>query len=92
MTALTPKEQHELLLANADRTKIVLYLSEGQEQDVSRIAVILAKQCDLLVHFQRLWSLRVSGLDQRLNTDSFTRNIYMNKRELYKELFKSVSK
>ena len=49
---MKPKEQHEQFLANADKVKIVQYLQDGQEQGVTKIAVMLARQCDLFVHFQ----------------------------------------
>lgn len=86
MSGLKPKEQHERLLANADREKILQYLSRGQEQDVTRIAVKLARQCDLFVHFQRLWMLRVAGLDEKLGSERYMQHIYVNKRTLYKEM------
>ena len=90
MRKLKPKEQHELLLANADRAKIVHHLGEGQDQDVTRIAVALARQCDLLVHFERLWLMRVSDLDEMLSTERYMKNIYMNKRALHKELLRTA--
>lgn len=88
MQTLKPKEQHERLLANADKKKIVQSLNDGQDQDVARVAVMLARQCDLFVHFQRLWKMRVSDLDATLSTEQYMKNIYVNKRTLYKELFK----
>jgi hypothetical protein len=91
MKALKPKEQHERLLANLDKEKIVLHLTNGQEQDITKIAVILARQCDLLVHFQRLWKLRVSELDARLSTEHYMTNIFVNRRALYKELIKPIA-
>jgi hypothetical protein len=91
MKALKPKEQHELLLANADKAKIVQHLSNGSEQDVTIIAVTLARQCDLFVHFQRLWMMRVAGLDATLGTERYLKNIYENKRALYKELIKPAT-
>lgn len=90
MMGLKPKDQHERLLANADKEKIIAYLSKGQEQDVTRIAVALARQCDLLVHFQRLWKLRVDTLDARLGTEHYMTNIFVNRRALYKELIKTA--
>ena len=90
MYALKPKEQHERLLANADKDKIVQYLSNGREQDVTRIAVTLARQCDLFVHFQRLWKMRVYDLDEKLGTERYARHIYVNKRDLYKELINTA--
>jgi hypothetical protein len=86
MKQLKPKERHEQFLANADKAKIVQHLNSGQEIDVTKIALILARQCDLLVHFQRLWKMRVADLDERLNTEEYMKNIYTNKRTLYREL------
>ena len=88
MNQLKPKEQHERLLANADKEKIMQFLSNGQDDDITRIAVTLARQCDLLVHFQRLWKMRVAGIDEKLSTERYIENIYVNKRALYKELIK----
>jgi hypothetical protein len=90
MNELKPKAQHERLLADADKEKIVQFLNNGQEQDVTRIAVTLARQCDLFVHFQRLWRLRVSDLDEKLGTERYMQNIYVNKRALYKELISTT--
>jgi hypothetical protein len=89
MNQLKPKEWHEQLLANTDKVKIVQHLNSGQDTDVTKISVTLARQCDLFIHFQRLWKLRVADLDERLNTEEYMRNIYTNKRALYKELIKS---
>lgn len=86
MQGMKPKEQHERLLANTDKAKIVQHLKNGQDRDVTKIAVILARQCDLFVHFQRLWKMRVSDLDERLSTEQYMKNVYVNKRALYKEL------
>ena len=86
---LKPKEQHERLLANSDKEKIVQHLNSGEEVDITKISVMLARQCDLFVHFERLWYLRVADLDKRLNTEEYMKNIYINKRALYKELIKS---
>lgn len=86
----SPKEQHERLLANVDREKIVQHLHVGDARNVDKIAVLLARQCDLLVHFQRLWALRVLDLNNELVSDAYTRNIFMNRRTLYKELFKAA--
>lgn len=80
------------MLANADRAAIVQHLSAGQEQDITKIAVRLARKCDLLVHFQRLWTMRVTDLDQKLSSETYVRNIYANKRALYKEMFKPVNR
>jgi hypothetical protein len=89
MKELKPKDQHERLLANADKEKIAQYLSNGQDQDITRIAASLARQCDLFVHFQRLWKMRVSDLDETLCTERYMKHIYVNKRALYKELVKT---
>jgi hypothetical protein len=88
MKALKPKEQHEQLLAKVDKEKIVQYLNNGQDQEITIIAVTLARQCDLLVHFQRLWKMRVAELDEKLGTEAYIKSIYENKRSLYKELIK----
>ncbi len=91
MTKLRPKDHHERLLAGIDHEKIVQYLNEGQERSVMKIAVTLARQCDLFVHFQRLWLLRVSDLDETLCSEQYMKEIYMNKRTLYKELNRPAS-
>jgi hypothetical protein len=91
MNQLKPKEWHERLLANSDKEKIVQHLNSGQETDVTKISANLARQCDLFVHFKRLWTMRVSDLDERLNTEEYMKNIYINKRALYKELTKSAT-
>jgi hypothetical protein len=90
MQKLKPKEQHELLLAEADKEKIVQHLSNDRHQDVTRIAVMLARQCALFVHFDRLWKMRVSELDASLNTEQHIKYIYVNRAALYKELNKEV--
>ena len=90
MRALKPKEQHELLLANADKEKIMQHLINGRDQDITKIAVTLARECVLFVHFQRLWKMRVSDLDAKLNTERYIQHIYVNKRALYKEFLKSA--
>ncbi len=92
MKTLKPKEQHERFLASADREKIVEFLSQGRDQDVAKIAVMLARQCDLFVHFQRLWLMRVGDLDAKLNSERYAKHIYVNKRPLYKELFRTASR
>ncbi len=89
--SLKPKEQHEQLLAAADREQIVQYLESGAHQDVNKIAVALARQCDLFVHFQRLWMMRVSDLDARLGTEQYMQNIYVNRRILHKQFTGTVS-
>ena len=88
MNQLKPKDQHERLLANADKVKIIQHLSDGQEVDVTRIAVMLARQCDLFDHFQRLWKLRVAELDEKLSSEKYMKHVYVNKRALYKELIR----
>jgi len=92
MTGLKPKEQHEQLLAHADKEKIVQYLQDGQEQAITKIAVVLARECHLFVHFLRLWQLRVSDLDPQLSSERYMQNIYVNRNTLYKELFKTKTK
>lgn len=89
MTQLKPKDHHERLLADVDKAKIVHYLNGDQETDITKISVMLARQCDLFVHFKRLWKLRVDDLDERLSTEAFMKNIYTNKQTLYKTLIKS---
>ena len=91
MRALTPKEQHERLLANADREKIEQHLDSGRDQDVTKIAVTLARQCILFVHFQRLWKMRVSDLDAKLSTERYMQHIYANRKSLYKELLRTAA-
>lgn len=88
MKALPPKAQHEQLLANADKEKIVLYLQDGKEKAITKIAVTLARQCNLFVHFSRLWEMRVQDLEPRLRSERYMQNVYVNKNALYKELFK----
>ena len=83
---MKPKEQHEQFLAKADKVKIVQYLQDGQSQAITIIAVLLARQCDLFVHFQRLWQMRVVDLDVELSTERYMQAIYVNRRALYKEL------
>ena len=89
MKQLKPKEWHEQHVADVDKAKIMQHLSSGQDIDVTKISVTLARECDLFVHFQRLWQLRVAGLDERLNTEEYMKNIFINRRALYKELFKA---
>ena len=86
MRPLRPKEQHERLLAEADKAQIVQCLSQGREQDITKIAVTLARQCDLFVHFERLWLMRVSDLNAKLSTEQYMKRIYVNKRALHKQL------
>lgn len=86
MKSLKPKEQHEQMLAVADKEKIAQHLTDGQDQDITKIAVILARQCNLFVHFQRLWQLRVADLDPQLNSERYMLYVYGNKNLLYKEL------
>jgi hypothetical protein len=68
----------------------VQHLNDGRDQEVTKIAVTLARQCDLFVHFQRLWKMRVSSLDETLSTERYMKNIYVNKRALYKELIRTA--
>lgn len=89
MNRLKPKDQHEQLLAATDRELIVRHLNTGREQDVAIVAVMLARQCDLFVHFRRLWNMRVAGLDEKLSTEQYTKNIFVNRRTLYKGLVKT---
>lgn len=89
MQGRKPKEQHELLLANADKEKIIQYLNEGQEQAITQLAVVLARQCSLFIHFLRLWQMRVTDLDPQLSSDRYTRHIYSNRNVLYKQLIRS---
>ena len=89
MRKLKPKEQHELILANADKEQIIAYLHERQEEDVTRLAVALARQCDLFVHFKRLWQMRVADLDARLSDERYMKNIFVNRRALHRDLLKS---
>ncbi len=87
--ARRPKEQHEQVLANADKEKITQYLTDGQEQDIIKIAVVLARQCNLFVHFLRLWQLRVADLDPKLSSESYMQEIYVNRNALYKQLIRT---
>ncbi len=89
MHNLKPKEQHELILANVDKEQIVLHLNSGQDEEVTKIAVSLARQCGLYVHFTRLWQLRVCDLDGSLSGDDYMKNIYINRRRLHKDLIKT---
>ncbi len=91
MKVLKPKEQHERLLAAVDKEKIAQHMRAGENQDVNKIAVTLAHECDLFVHFQRLWEMRVCDLDEKLSTERYIKYIYVNKRALYKQLVRTVS-
>ena len=91
MNDLKPKAQHERILADADKAKIVQYLNDGQDENVTRIAVALARQCDLFVHFQRLWKLRVLDLDTTLYSEKYLKHVYVNRRALSKELSAAAS-
>jgi hypothetical protein len=90
MKELKPKEWHERFLADADKVKIEQHLKDGWDQGVTLIAVTLARQCDLFVHFQRLWKMRVSDLDEKLSTERYMKHVYVNKRILYKELMSTT--
>jgi hypothetical protein len=50
------------------------------------MAVTLARQCTLFTEFTKLWTLRVSGLDERLSSDRYMQHVYTNRRTLHKEL------
>ena len=89
MKKLTPKEQHEQLLANVDREKIIPALANDEDDGVTKVAVVLARECILFVHFLRLWQLRVFDLDPRLSTEQYMRNVYVNRSALYKKLVKA---
>jgi len=88
MRELKPKEQHEQLLANADKEKITQYLTEGQEEAITKIAVVLARECSLFIHFFRLWQMRVAGLDPQLSTERYMQHIYVNRNALCKKLIR----
>lgn len=90
MNEMKPKAWHEQLLAGIDKEKIVAAMVGGREEDVMRIAVILARECDLFVHFQRLWRMRVVDLDEMLGTEPYMQKIFVNKRALYKTLQKTA--
>ncbi len=92
MGTMHPKAQHEHMQAKVDRDRIVQHLATGSEEEITRIAVTLARQCDLLTHFRRLWTLRVVDLEDRLGTEAYMRGIYLNKRDLHKQLFKRVAR
>jgi hypothetical protein len=91
MKRLKPKEQHERLLAAADKEMIVQHLGTGEHHDITQIAATLARQCNLYVHFQRLWLMRVSDLDEKLRTERYMQNIYVNRRVLNKRPTRTVS-
>lgn len=90
MKKLKPKEQHERLLAAVDKEKIVQHLSTGEYHDITQIATALARQCNLFVHFQRLWLMRVSGLDEKLSSERYMQNVYVNRRVLNKRPTKTL--
>lgn len=92
MKDLKPKKQHEQLLANVDKEKIVQHLRDGQDEAVTIIAVTLARECNLFVHFLRLWRLRVAGLDPQLGSEKYMQNIYVNRSTLYRELIRAKPK
>lgn len=91
MKKLKPKEQHERLLAAADKEKIVQHLSADEHSEIIQIATALARQCNLFVHFQRLWLMRVSDLDEKLGSERYLQNVYVNRRALNKRSTKTVS-
>ena len=86
MRQLKPKAWHEHYLANADKEKILQHLQDGQERNITRIAVALARQCDFFADFARLWTLRVTDLEARLGSERYMKTIYMDRRGLYKAL------
>ncbi len=90
MKEIKPKDQHERLLANADKEKIVQHLHAGEEQAIMQIAVILARQCNLFVHFFRLWQMRVVDLDPKLSSERYVQHIYSNRNALYKQFVKKI--
>lgn len=90
MKKLKPKEQHERLLAAVDKEKIVQHLSTSEYHDITQIATALARQCNLFVHFQRLWLMRVSGLDEKLSSERYMQNVYVNRRVLNKRPTKTL--
>jgi len=91
MKKLKPKEQHERLLANLDREKIGQHLDDGEHHDITQIATALARQCNLFIHFQRLWLMRVFDLNENLGSERYMQNIYVNRRALYKRPTRAVS-
>ncbi len=91
MKKLKPKEQHERLLADVDKEKIVQHWNAGEHHDITKIAVVLARQCNLFVHFQRLWLMRVSDLEEKLGSERYMQNVYVNRRSLYKRPTKTAS-
>jgi hypothetical protein len=91
MKQLKPKEWHERFLANADREKILQYLKDDQEHDITKIAVGLARQSTLFADFVKLWMMRVSDLDARLSSDHYMERIYVGRRTLHKDLRKDDS-
>lgn len=88
MPELKPKDRHEQLLANADKEKIAQYLRDGEEEAITKMAVVLARQCGLFIHFLRLWQMRVTGLDPQLSSESYMQQIYSNRNALYKKLIR----
>lgn len=88
MRKLKPKEKHERILAAVDTEQIVQSLNDGQDEEVTKVAVALARQCSLFVHFKRLWQMRVADLDEKLSREPYMKNIYVNKRALHKKLSK----
>jgi hypothetical protein len=88
MKELKPKERHEQLLANADKEKITQHLRDGEDEAITKIAVVLARQCSLFIHFLRLWQMRVAELDPQLGTERYMQHIYVNRNTLYKKLFR----
>lgn len=84
MKQLKPKEWHEQFLANVDKEKILQHLKDGQERNITKIAVTLARQCSFFTDFVKLWTLRVSDLDARIGSERYMQRIYLDRRALYK--------
>ena len=88
MEQLKPKAWHEQFLANADREEISKHLKEGRDRDIRKIAVALARECDFLADFMKLWMMRVTELDGSLSSKRYMEHVYVNKRSLYRQLRK----
>ncbi len=80
MMQLKPKAWHEQFLANADKDKIIQALSDGKEQEITKLASALARQSALFGDFVYQWKMRVSELDPRLSKDFYMRQIYVGRR------------
>lgn len=86
MKQLKPKDWHEQFLANVDKEKILQYLKDGQDRNITRLAVTLARQCNFFAEFAKLWTLRVSELDARIGSQHYMQRVYVDRRALYKTL------